>query len=50
MKTGWQAVGGKWYYLDPTGAMKKGRMYTSSRTPDGYYVKEDGSWDEEKGV
>lgn len=22
MQTGWQAVGGKWYYLDPTGAMK----------------------------
>ncbi len=50
MKTGWQMIDGKWYYFHMVSDGTKGRMYTSSRTPDGYYVKEDGSWDEEKGV
>ena len=46
MRTGWQLIDGKWYYFHMVSDGTKGRMYRSSRTPDGYYVKEDGSWDE----
>ena len=46
MRTGWQLIDGKWYYFHMLSDGTKGRMYRSSRTPDGYYVKEDGSWDE----
>ena len=46
MRTEWQFIDGKWYYFHMVSDGTKGRMYRSSRTPDGYYVKEDGSWDE----
>ena len=49
MLTGWQFINGKWYYLNPNSDGTAGIMYTKRRTPDGWYVKEDGSWDEETG-
>ncbi len=49
MLTGWQFINGKWYYLNHNSDGTAGIMYTKRRTPDGWYVKEDGSWDEEAG-
>lgn len=49
MLTGWQFINGKWYYLNPNQDGSAGIMYSKCRTPDGWYVKEDGSWDEEAG-
>ena len=49
MLTGWQFINGKWYYLNPNSDGTAGIMYTKRWTPDGWYVKEDGSWDEEAG-
>ena len=40
---------GKWYYLNSNQDGSAGIMYSKRRTPDGWYVKEDGSWDEEAG-
>lgn len=39
MRTGWHKVGGDWYYLDKSGA-----LLTNTKTPDGYYVNENGEW------
>lgn len=49
MLTGWQFINGKWYYLNPSHDGSAGIMYSNRRTPDGWYVKADGSWDEEAG-
>ena len=49
MLTGWQFINGKWYYLNPSHDGSAGIMYSNRRTPDGWYVKDDGSWDEEAG-
>ena len=49
MLTGWQFINGKWYYLNQNQDGSAGIMYSKRRTPDGWYVKEDGSWDEEAG-
>ena len=49
MLTGWQFINGKWYYLNSNQDGSAGIMYSKRRTPDGWYVKEDGSWDEEAG-
>lgn len=49
MLTGWQFINGKWYYLNSSHDGSAGIMYSNRRTPDGWYVKEDGSWDEEAG-
>ena len=45
MRTGWIMVDGIWYYLNPVSDGTRGILYTGRRTPDGYYVREDGSWD-----
>jgi len=45
MKRGWVLVDGKWYYLNEKTDGKGGIMLANCLTPDGYYVKEDGSWD-----
>ena len=39
MLTGWQNLGGQWYYLGTNGA-----MYANTWTPDGYYVNGSGVW------
>ena len=38
MQTDWIKVGGKWYYLDPNGA-----MYADTITPDGHRVDASGA-------
>jgi len=45
MRTGWIQVDNLWYYLHEVSDGRKGCMYAATRTPDGYYVREDGSWD-----
>ena len=45
MKTGWQQVGGGWYYFKTVSDGTKGIMYADTTTPDGYHVNADGSWD-----
>ncbi len=45
MKTGWHRINGKWYYFHTVSDGTRGRMYSNTRTPDGYYVGKDGSWD-----
>lgn len=45
MLTGWQLINGKWYYLNPISDGSKGRMFSNRRTPDGYFVRENGEWD-----
>ncbi len=44
MLTGWQFIDGKWYYLESNITSKYGAMYKNRRTPDGYYVGDDGAW------
>ncbi|MBP3544357.1 MAG: hypothetical protein J6J86_09030 [Lachnospiraceae bacterium] len=44
MKTGWQFINGRWYYLNPNSDGTKGKMYINTITPDGYYVDETGAW------
>ena len=46
MRIGWQQIDSKWYYLNPVSDGTKGKMLKSQRTPDGYLLKADGSWDE----
>ena len=45
MKRGWVFVNEKWYYLNEKADGKGGMMLVNCLTPDGYYVKEDGTWD-----
>ena len=45
MQTGWFFINGKWYYLNPVSDGRRGIMYAGAKTPDGWYVGEDGSWD-----
>lgn len=40
MCTGWQTIGGNSFYLDPA----TGAMLANQRTPDGYWVNQDGVW------
>lgn len=59
MKTGWQQLGGQWYYLNGSGEMttgwqavggrwyymgSNGVMYANTWTPDGRYVDGSGAW------
>ena len=48
MLTGWQLIGGKWYYLNPVHDGTCGICYLSTITPDGYAVDENGAWIEER--
>ena len=45
----WQFIDGRWYYLNPVSDGTRGIMCVRKRIPDGWLVKEDGSWDEEAG-
>lgn len=44
MLTGWQQVGGKWYYLIPDSNGTMGACLLGTVTPDGYTVDENGAW------
>ena len=46
MLTGWNAIDGKWYYLEPKGTAQypEGACYLNTTTPDGYQVNADGAW------
>ncbi|EHI55951.1 hypothetical protein HMPREF9333_00994 [Johnsonella ignava ATCC 51276] len=46
MRTGWQQIDSKWYYFNTLSDGSMGKMLKSQRTPDGYLLKADGSWDE----
>ena len=45
MVTGWQAIGDKWYYFEPTAGANQGQLYRGMVTPDGHTVGADGAWD-----
>ena len=45
MLTGWQFIGGKWYYLNPDKDGTLGACFMGpGRTPDGYEVDASGAW------
>ena len=44
MLTGWQFIGGKWYYLNPTKDGTLGACQLGGVTPDGWTVDENGAW------
>lgn len=46
MRVGWHQIDNKWYYFNTVSDGTQGRMLKSRRTPDGYILKADGSWDE----
>ena len=48
MKTGWVQIDGKWYYFNPFSDGTRGIMFANRMTPDGWFVREDGSWDEKR--
>lgn len=45
MQTGWVLINGKWYFFNPVSDGTKGMMLIGRKTPDGYFVTEDGTWD-----
>lgn len=45
IQTGWVQINGIWYYFHTVSDGKKGIMYADRKTPDGYYVDENGAWD-----
>lgn len=48
MYTGWHQIGGKWYYFHMEADGTRGRLLTSTTTPDGYQVDANGVWNENK--
>jgi len=44
MLTGWQLIGGRWYYLNPVSDGNMGACLLNIVTPDGYTVDENGAW------
>ena len=40
MQTGWQRIGGKWYYLNADGSMATGWKFVDGKW---YYLQSDGS-------
>lgn len=45
MMIGWVKIDGLYYYFSEVSDGKRGRRLEDTRTPDGYYVNPDGSWD-----
>lgn len=48
MKAGWVEIDGKWYYFNTVSDGTRGKLLKNTITPDGYQVREDGSWDGEQ--
>ena len=48
MQTSWQYLKNQWYYFNPVSDGTKGIMFANRMTPDGWFVREDGSWDEKR--
>ena len=48
MQTGWVLIDGVWYYFHPVSDGRRGIMYAGQKTPDGYYVDENGAWDDKE--
>lgn len=48
MYTGWCKIQDKWYYFseNTSDGRKEGALVKNARTPDGYYVDENGVWNE----
>ncbi len=44
MMTGWQQIGGKWYYFNSEKGSLEGILLRNTTTPDGYQVGADGAW------
>ena len=44
MLTGWQQIGGKWYFFNPEKGSLEGILFRNTTTPDGYQVSADGAW------
>ena len=44
MVTGWNLIGGTWYYLNPVSDGTMGRLFVNTITPDGYRVDQNGAW------
>ena len=45
MYTGWHQIGCVWYYFREIQYSTEGVLYKNSRTPDGYWVDENGVWE-----
>lgn len=43
MRVGWQMIGGKMYYFNPSSMTVEGRLLVNTITPDGYQVGADGA-------
>lgn len=44
MLTGWQVIGGRWYYMNTAADGSQGACLLNTATPDGYTVNENGEW------
>ena len=44
MQTGWFQINGKWYYFKDVSDGTRGIMLKNQKTPDGYFVDENGVW------
>lgn len=45
MQTGWVLIMERWYFFNPVSDGTRGMMFIGRKTPDEYFVTEDGSWD-----
>jgi hypothetical protein len=45
MLTGLQIIEGKSYYFETESGETQGQMYRNRKTPEGYWMTEDGIWD-----
>ncbi len=45
MLTSWILIDGKWYYFNTQEGAELGKLLKNTKTPDGYYVTADGTWD-----
>ena len=45
MQTGWVLINERWYFFNSVSDGTRGMMFIGRKTPDEYFVTEDGSWD-----